>query len=106
MFRTYFHSLFLPRFDWIQVEVSSFCNAACVYCPHTVYRNQWLNKHMTLETFEHLVPAFRNTKLVYLQGWGEPFLNPYFFTMAERAKKAGCRVGTTTNGMEIGRAHV
>ncbi len=101
MFRTYFHSLFLPRFDWIQVEVSSFCNAACVYCPHTVYRNQWLNRHMTLETFEHLVPAFRNTKLVYLQGWGEPFLNPHFFTMAERAKKAGCRVGTTTNGMAL-----
>jgi MoaA/NifB/PqqE/SkfB family radical SAM enzyme len=56
---------------------------------------------MTMETFEHLVPAFKKTKLVYLQGWGEPLLNPFFFTMAEQAKKAGCLVGTTTNGMTL-----
>ena len=37
--------------------------------------------------------------MVHLQGWGEPFLHPEFFTMTAIARAAGCRVGTTTNGM-------
>lgn len=98
MFNKYLHSLFPPSFDWIQVEVTSSCNASCIYCPRTVFRDRWRNRHMTPETFSRLVPAFGKTKLVYLQGWGEPFLNPHFFTMAEQAKQAGCLVGTTTNG--------
>jgi MoaA/NifB/PqqE/SkfB family radical SAM enzyme len=37
--------------------------------------------------------------MVYLQGWGEPFLHPELMTMVRIAKETGCRVGTTTNGM-------
>jgi MoaA/NifB/PqqE/SkfB family radical SAM enzyme len=44
------------------------------------------------------VPDLKKINLVYLQGWGEPFLNPDFFTLVSLAKQAGCRVGTTTNG--------
>ncbi len=91
--------LFRPRFDWIQVEATTYCNAACVYCPHTVYQDSWANRHLALETFRKLLPPFSKTRLVYLQGWGEPFLHPDFFTMVALAKDAGCRVGTTTNGM-------
>lgn len=54
---------------------------------------------MSLETFSRLVPSLSQTKLIFLQGWGEPFLNPHFFEMVRIAKAAGCRVGTTTNGM-------
>jgi MoaA/NifB/PqqE/SkfB family radical SAM enzyme len=54
---------------------------------------------MSPATFDKLLPAFSKTSLVFLQGWGEPFMNPDFFTMAATAKDAGCRVGTTTNGM-------
>ncbi len=91
--------LFRPRFDWIQVEATTYCNAACVYCPHTVYQDSWANRHLTLETFKKLLPPFAKTRLVYLQGWGEPFLHPDFFTMVALARDAGCQVGTTTNGM-------
>lgn len=56
---------------------------------------------MSLETFSRLAPSFSQTKLVFLQGWGEPFLNPHFFEMVSMAKAAGCRVGTTTNGMSL-----
>jgi MoaA/NifB/PqqE/SkfB family radical SAM enzyme len=87
-----------PVLDWIQVEVTSYCNAACVYCPHTIYRDTWLNRHLPLDVFQKLRPAFKKTGLVYLQGWGEPLLHPDFFTMISLAKEAGCRVGTTTNG--------
>jgi len=87
-----------PSFDWIQVEVSSRCNAACRYCPHTIYRQLWLEEDMSLELFCRLLPAFRFAPLVYLQGWGEPFLNPHFFEMVRLVHKAGSLVGTTTNG--------
>jgi MoaA/NifB/PqqE/SkfB family radical SAM enzyme len=81
------------------VEVTTCCNASCFYCPRTVYLDHWPNRHLSLESFRKLLPAFSQTGLVYLQGWGEPFLNPDFFAMAALAKDAGCRVGTTTNGM-------
>jgi len=81
------------------VEVTTCCNAACLYCPRTVYQDRWPNRHLSLETFRKLLPAFSQTDLVYLQGWGEPLLNPDFIDMAALAKDAGCRVGTTTNGM-------
>ena len=88
-----------PDLDWIQVEVSSYCNAYCAYCPHTVYKDIWLNRHMPLKTFERILPALAKTELVFLQGWGEPLLNPDFLKMVKAAKDAGCRVGTSTNGM-------
>jgi radical SAM protein with 4Fe4S-binding SPASM domain len=97
----FLHSLLPLRFDWIQVEVSTYCNARCFYCPHTTLRDRWVNRNMTLETFERIVPSFKRTELVHLQGWGEPFLNPHFIIMAEEAKKAGCRVGTTSNGTAL-----
>jgi MoaA/NifB/PqqE/SkfB family radical SAM enzyme len=89
-----------PALDWIQVEVSSHCNAACIYCPNAVYREgAWQKRHLPLATFRKMLPAFARTRLVHLQGWGEPFLNPDFFEMVRLAKEAGCRVATTTNGM-------
>jgi MoaA/NifB/PqqE/SkfB family radical SAM enzyme len=92
-------SLFRHTFDWIQVEVTSHCNALCVYCPRTVFKETWQDRHLSLETFKKLEPVLSRTDLVHLQGWGEPFLNPDFFEMVAFAKRAGCKVGTTTNAM-------
>ncbi|MGD9134524.1 MAG: radical SAM protein [Desulfobacterales bacterium] len=95
-----------PQLDWIQVEISSYCNASCVYCPHWAFRPNWQNRFLSLGAFRNLVPAFSNTHLVYLQGWGEPFTHPQFFEMLQIAKKAGCRVGTTTNGTLLDRESI
>lgn len=92
-----------PYLDWIQVEISSYCNASCIYCPHTIYRGNWQNKYLSIEYFRNLIPAFRKASLVYLQGWGEPFTHPRFFEMLEIAKAAGCKVGTTTKGTLLNR---
>jgi MoaA/NifB/PqqE/SkfB family radical SAM enzyme len=54
---------------------------------------------MSVEVFARLTPVFRRARLVYLQGWGEPLLNPHFFEMARLAHGCGCHVGVTTNGM-------
>ncbi len=90
--------LTLPQLDWIQVEVSSHCNALCTYCPRAVHRKAWLSRTMPLRDFERLVPALARVGMVHLQGWGEPFLDPEILAMIRLAKKAGCAVGTTTNG--------
>jgi MoaA/NifB/PqqE/SkfB family radical SAM enzyme len=92
-------NLFHPRLDWIQVEVTTHCQAACSYCPHTVYREHWKSRHLALDTFQRLLPDLKRARLVHLQGWGEPLLHPDFFTLVSLARGAGCTVGTTTNGM-------
>ena len=88
-----------PALDWVQVEVTTHCNAACVYCPHTLLKNRWTNKHMPIELFHELIPFLEYTDLVYLQGWGEPLLHHDFFEMVRICKDRGKRVGFTTNGM-------
>jgi MoaA/NifB/PqqE/SkfB family radical SAM enzyme len=92
-------TLFFPGWDWIQVEITSDCNATCIYCPRTLYKDRWVDRHIPLETFKMLVPALPETRHVHLQGWGEPLLHPDFFEMVAIANGAGCRVGSTTNGM-------
>ncbi|MCL6621284.1 MAG: radical SAM protein [Syntrophobacterales bacterium] len=88
-----------PRFDWLQVEITTACTAACIYCPRTVFREAWPELSLDRETFARLAPIFPGARYVHLQGWGEPFLHPDFFLFLREAKKAGCQVGATTNGM-------
>jgi MoaA/NifB/PqqE/SkfB family radical SAM enzyme len=95
-----------PQLDWIQVEISSYCNASCIYCPHSAFRANWQNRFLSLAAFRNLMAAFSKTNLVYLQGWGEPFMHPEFFEMLQIAKDAGCIVGTTTNGTLVGREFI
>jgi len=99
-------SAIVPTFDWIQVEITSACNAACIYCPRTVYRDAWEDRHLPLDAFRQLGPVFEKTRHVHLQGWGEPFLHPDFFDMVAIAKAAGWWVGTTTNGMLLKRDRI
>jgi MoaA/NifB/PqqE/SkfB family radical SAM enzyme len=87
--------------DCIQVEVTSRCPGRCIYCPHTTQKDQWQSRDMDMETFGRLWPLMRLSGRVHLQGWGEPFLSPAFFTMAALARKAGCQVSTTTCGLRM-----
>lgn len=96
----------MPWLDWIQLEVTSQCNAACTYCLRTVYRSHWDNRDISLDTFERLLPVFTKTKMAHLQGWGEPLMHKRFFDIVARVKKAGCKVGTTTNGMLLNRQEI
>ena len=54
---------------------------------------------MSLDIFREFVPYFKNTGLVYLQGWGEPLLNENIFQMIEFCKMKDKLVGFTTNGL-------
>lgn len=87
------------RFDWLQIEITSYCNASCLYCPRTVYCEQWNNQHLSETIWRKITPIFPRTDLVYLQGWGEPLLHPEFFRFVREVREAGSQVGFTTNGM-------
>lgn len=98
--------ILMPYLSWIQIEVSGLCNASCFYCPHTIYRKNWRGRNFTISEFNYLMPFLKKVKLLYLQGWGEPFCNPDFFKFVEIGKNAGCKVGTTTNGMLLEEFHL
>ncbi|WP_456328483.1 radical SAM/SPASM domain-containing protein [Archaeoglobus sp.] len=83
---------------FVQVEVSTRCQLSCFMCPHTIFRRDWINADMDLETFKKI--PFENFDFAHLQGWGEPLLNPNMGEMIEIAKKY-CKVGLTTNGLLI-----
>ena len=87
-----------PTLDWVQVEVTTYCNASCIYCPHTIMSSQWSKRHMPIGVLNELIPFLKHTDLIYLQGWGEPLLNNDFFEMVRICKGRGKRVGFTTNG--------
>jgi MoaA/NifB/PqqE/SkfB family radical SAM enzyme len=95
-----------PELDWVQIEISSHCNAACIYCPHTEYRHTWRHRHLPKVAVKRLIPAFTKTTLIYLQGWGEPLLHPDFFDLLKIAKNTGCMVGTTTNATLLNKEQV
>lgn len=82
-----------------QVEVSSACMGKCTYCPHSSQAASWRTRHISAEIFSRLWPLFKLCQQVHLQGWGEPFLHPRFFDLANLAKKAGCHVSTTSCGL-------
>ncbi|MES0363504.1 MAG: radical SAM protein [Desulfobacteria bacterium] len=88
-----------PTLDWVQVEVTTYCNGSCIYCPRTLMQNCSANRHMPIELFNELIPFLGHTDLVYLQGWGEPLLNKDIFEMVRICKDRGKRVGFTTNGV-------
>jgi len=88
-----------PTLDWVQVEVTTHCNGACIYCPNNVMRQNWANRHMPIQLFCKLVPFLKYTNMVYLQGWGEPLLNNDIFEMIRVCKDRGKLTGFTTNGM-------
>ena len=88
------------RIKALQVEVSTACQLACRYCPRTVLAERWRSEVMPWDVFEYgLAPHFSGFELIFLQGWGEPLLNPRFWDMAELVKKRGCQAGFVTNAL-------
>jgi len=86
------------RLDWIQVELTTRCDAACAYCPHTAYSDRWMARNMERDTVAGLLPVLRRAGFVHLQGWGEPLLHPDTLELIRLLKQHGCTVYTLING--------
>ncbi len=92
----------LPRFQYLQVEVTTRCNlSGCLMCPRRAWPERWLHRDLSWQDFERLIPAFKLFKHVHLSGWGEPLLHPRLWDTAKEARSQGCTVSLTTNGMNL-----
>lgn len=90
-----------PELDWVQVAVTSYCDATCAYCPHTRLRSGWRSQHIDPDLFASFLKRLKKTTLVYLQGWGEPLLHPQFWHMLAQVKAKGMLAGCTSNGNQL-----
>jgi len=90
-------------FKVVQIEVTSRCETGCIFCPHDALAEHWVEGDLPLDLYhEKIVPYLDLFELVYLQGWGEPMLNPHLWDMLEMAQGKGCQTGFTTNGAYLG----
>ncbi len=87
----------------MQVEVTSFCPGACVYCPRGILGREWRPRTMSDACFAALTPLMLRSERVHLQGWGEPFLHPRLLDYAALAIRCGCRASTTSCGLVMNR---
>ncbi|UZP67207.1 SPASM domain-containing protein [Desulfovibrio mangrovi] len=90
-----------PRWQSVQVEVSTLCRASCIYCPRTALRQSWRNTLLPMSVFRSLLPSLARVRHVHLQGWGEPLLHPDLSQMVALARQQGCTAGTTTCGLGV-----
>lgn len=90
-----------PRWEWVQVEVTTRCDAACVYCPRTACGAGWRDADMPIALFRRVLAACRGARHLHLQGWGEPLLHPRYPDMLAEAVAAGYVVGLTSSGVHL-----
>lgn len=81
----------------VGIESTNKCNLDCVMCP----RQEMTRPvgHMDLALFQRIIDDLaQKTEFVWLQDYGEPFLNPRIFEMIRYARQKGLRTGISTNG--------
>ena len=85
------------------IEVSTICNAKCVYCAHSSWTGK--QENMSLYLFEKILDDLklfpRKIKKFDMFGFGEPLCNPNLSNMIKMAKDSGVveKVDFITNGM-------
>lgn len=90
-----------PRpFSTLEVELTTRCNLFCPPCPRVTYRRSWIERDMSLDSFEKISAAFDRFETIHFRGWGEPLLNQSFPEMVSLAYKSGARLVLSTNGVE------
>ncbi len=91
----------------LKVEVSSFCNARCVYCAHSNRNHGVYEGNMSLELMDHILSDSKEFphkyKVMEMFSFGESMCNPNFARMIKMAKEADVaeKINFTTNGLLI-----
>jgi len=81
----------------LQIEPTNRCNLHCSICSHSLFGIS-KQKDLTFSEFKIILDKFRNNvERIFLQGLGEPFLNPELNEMISYASKLGLFIYTTTN---------
>lgn len=86
----------------LTIEPTNRCNAACPICARRYWREP-NNPPVDLqpEILERLTDFLVTAETVFAFGHGEPTIAPHFRAVVETARRYGCRVEITTNGLEL-----
>lgn len=84
------------KIKYIQIEVTTRCNAGCTICEHSFLENK--HADIDLGIYANILNGFPDAKYLLLQGTGEPLLNNKLEELIVIAKKYNLTVTTITNG--------
>ncbi|WP_347273854.1 radical SAM protein [Candidatus Kuenenia sp.] len=80
----------------IGIETTSRCNIDCIMCPRQEMTRQ--TGDMDIKLFKKIINDIKGkVEFIWLQDYGEPFLNKNIFKMIAYAKRHGLRTGISTN---------
>lgn len=90
----------------IVVDITQFCNLACIHCPHPTFKksNAFTGAHLNLDLHKKLIDEVAINGKGYCQylrytANGETLLHPNFKEIIEYAcENSGTRINVTTNG--------
>lgn len=88
----------LPRYNHIQLELTSRCNLRCRTCIYGHYPERWVAVDLAPEHFKRVMAVAPRTRSIHLQGWGESLLREDCPALIARAKGAGLAVSISSNG--------
>jgi len=81
----------------VGIEPTNNCNLDCVFCPRQEMTRQIGD--MNQELFERIADDLAGkAEFIWLQDYGEPFLNKNIFNLIRIANDRGLRTGISTNG--------
>lgn len=80
----------------IQLEHSTYCNAACIMCDHAIAGNKG-SKHLDYRLLEELRSLLPYVEVVVLHGNGEPLLHPDIEQILDFYASYGTKVSLNTN---------
>jgi len=87
------------RLTYVQIEITTRCNAACTYCDNSRRVSKHFVEDMAPKLFGKLLDKIGGVApLVHLQGVGEPFLHPQLPAILHACKSRSFATSTTTNG--------
>jgi len=82
--------------DYLQIETTSNCNAECIMCSHYYTKNR-NTSYLSKSIIEKLSDTLPYTRVVSINGGGEPFINPHISSQIEEFVKFGAKISSTTN---------
>ena len=82
-----------------QVELSSYCNMRCSYCPHPSMKRPkgFMNEEVLGKCIELLI--LRKKKLIVLHHFGEPLMHPYLKQRLEQVANSGLEIQLSSNAL-------
>ena len=102
------YSEYIKLFRLIEVEVFSFCNRKCWFCPNSFIDRKSTNNYMPEETYLNLLKELEKNsfsgKISYCR-YNEPFADDVIFTRIKQAKEIipKTHLHTNTNGDYLNR---